>query len=58
VAGCCECGDEPAGSCATELSLRTTFGNIIYTADKEQSPLTDVIAVCHTIILKLLLYSV
>jgi hypothetical protein len=19
VAGCCECGDEPAGSCATEL---------------------------------------
>jgi hypothetical protein len=23
VAGCCECGDEPSGSCATELvSLR------------------------------------
>jgi hypothetical protein len=20
VAGCCECGDEPSGSCATELS--------------------------------------
>jgi hypothetical protein len=21
VAGCCECGDEPAGSCATELVI-------------------------------------
>jgi hypothetical protein len=21
VAGCCECGDEPSGSCATELVL-------------------------------------
>jgi hypothetical protein len=21
VAGCCECGDEPSGSCATELEL-------------------------------------
>jgi hypothetical protein len=21
VAGCCECGDEPSGSCATELLL-------------------------------------
>jgi hypothetical protein len=21
VAGCCECGDEPSGSCATELGL-------------------------------------
>jgi hypothetical protein len=20
VAGCCECGDEPSGSCATELA--------------------------------------
>jgi hypothetical protein len=30
VAGCCECGDEPSGSCATELvsypSLLQTFG--------------------------------
>jgi hypothetical protein len=28
VAGCCECGDEPSGSCATELvsySLACTF---------------------------------
>jgi hypothetical protein len=25
VAGCCECGDEPSGSCATELvSIPTT----------------------------------
>jgi hypothetical protein len=21
VAGCCECGDEPSGSCATELRV-------------------------------------
>jgi hypothetical protein len=21
VAGCCECGDEPSGSCATELGV-------------------------------------
>jgi hypothetical protein len=26
VAGCCECSDEPSGSCATELvSCHTTF---------------------------------
>jgi len=24
VAGCCECGDEPSGSCATELVLIIT----------------------------------
>jgi hypothetical protein len=24
VAGCCECGDEPSGSCATELVRNTT----------------------------------
>jgi hypothetical protein len=24
VAGCCECGDEPSGSCATELVSYTT----------------------------------
>jgi hypothetical protein len=24
VAGCCECGDEPSGSCATELVI--TYG--------------------------------
>jgi hypothetical protein len=23
VAGCCECGDEPSGSCATELVKRS-----------------------------------
>jgi hypothetical protein len=23
VAGCCECGDEPSGSCATELVIPT-----------------------------------
>jgi hypothetical protein len=24
VAGCCECGDEPSGSCATELVRTAT----------------------------------
>jgi hypothetical protein len=23
VAGCCECGDEPSGSCATELVIHS-----------------------------------
>jgi hypothetical protein len=26
VAGCCECGDEPSGSCATELVSFGTLG--------------------------------
>jgi hypothetical protein len=26
VAGCCECGDEPSGSCATELELVAKYG--------------------------------
>jgi hypothetical protein len=26
VAGCCECGDEPSGSCTTEL---VNYGNIV-----------------------------
>jgi hypothetical protein len=25
VAGCCECGDEPLGSCATELVSLSSF---------------------------------
>jgi hypothetical protein len=25
VAGCCECGDEPSGSCATELVSRLSL---------------------------------
>jgi hypothetical protein len=28
VAGCCECGDEPSGSCATELVFITLYYNI------------------------------
>jgi hypothetical protein len=28
VAGCCECGDEPSGSCATELVSVLTGINI------------------------------
>jgi hypothetical protein len=27
VAGCCECGDEPSGSCATELVIMTVIFN-------------------------------
>jgi hypothetical protein len=26
VAGCCECGDEPSGSCATELVIPKETG--------------------------------
>jgi hypothetical protein len=27
VAGCCECGDEPSGSCATELVSQKISGD-------------------------------
>jgi hypothetical protein len=27
VAGCCECGDEPSGSCATEL---VSYSPVLY----------------------------
>jgi hypothetical protein len=36
MAGCCECGDEPSGSCTTELvsrhlfELRIGFLDIVY----------------------------
>jgi hypothetical protein len=29
VAGCCECGDEPSGSCATELVSYSVVINVI-----------------------------
>jgi hypothetical protein len=29
VAGCCECGDEPSGSCATELVSCNVFENSV-----------------------------
>jgi hypothetical protein len=29
VAGCCECGDEPSGSCATELVSYSSYGHTI-----------------------------
>jgi hypothetical protein len=29
VAGCCECGDEPSGSCATELVSSVVYTNTI-----------------------------
>jgi hypothetical protein len=31
VAGCCECGDEPSGSCATDLIFVTINSINIYT---------------------------
>jgi hypothetical protein len=30
VAGCCECGDEPSGSCATELVSYITKINDLF----------------------------
>jgi hypothetical protein len=33
VAGCCECGDEPSGSCATELVD-------VEVCNKERGPVT------------------
>jgi hypothetical protein len=33
VAGCCECGDEPSGSCATEL-VRFVLLNRLFTKSK------------------------
>jgi hypothetical protein len=30
VAGCGECGDEPSGSCATELVIITYFNSMYY----------------------------
>jgi hypothetical protein len=30
VAGCCECGDEPSGSCATELVSQLVRRNLFY----------------------------
>jgi hypothetical protein len=41
VAGCCECGDEPSGSCATELvsthkfSCKTSFRRIYKNVQKQ-----------------------
>jgi hypothetical protein len=37
MAGCCECGDEPSGSCATELVIyRRIFSNLDYVASNER----------------------
>jgi hypothetical protein len=35
VAGCCECGDEPLGSCATELVLLSHAIDLIVGVDKQ-----------------------
>jgi hypothetical protein len=37
VAGCCECGDEPSGSCATELVSYSVQGAKIITASLHSS---------------------
>jgi hypothetical protein len=34
VAGCCECGDEPSSSCATELVTKTSVGFISWPSYK------------------------
>jgi hypothetical protein len=42
VAGCCECGDEPSGSCATELV------NVIHlTPIKYIITTPDLLQICH-----------
>jgi hypothetical protein len=33
VAGCCECGDEPSGSCATELVMGVTMYTNIFVSN-------------------------
>jgi hypothetical protein len=30
VAGCCECGDEPSGSCSTELVIYVVLHAVLY----------------------------
>jgi hypothetical protein len=44
VAGCCECGDEPSGSCATEL--------VSYVQDRSQFSFCDLsqnLVISHTV---------
>jgi hypothetical protein len=46
VAGCCECGDEPSGSCATELVLSYGLFNVLTVLNNRRSyetlnPLTN-----------------
>jgi hypothetical protein len=38
VVGCCECGDEPSGSCAAELVMCTCQGSeIVFTLGQRYS---------------------
>jgi hypothetical protein len=49
VAGCCECGDEPSGSCATEL-VRLSCLNTLTTADKDTRTQKTEILYVHNLI--------
>jgi hypothetical protein len=35
VAGCCECGDEPSGSCATEFVLISSYVRLRHTNERQ-----------------------
>jgi hypothetical protein len=37
VAGCCECGDEPSGSCATELVSLVSYVHLLYVVQSKNS---------------------
>jgi hypothetical protein len=41
VASCCECGDEPLGSCATELRMLSTVASLI-------CRLLKIVTLCYT----------
>jgi hypothetical protein len=38
VAGCCECGDEPSGSCATELVRYFLFSRLMECVKRHRFP--------------------
>jgi hypothetical protein len=49
VAGCCECGDEPSGSCATELVI--TIFSLPTSSNKQKHFLTNThILTCNVFI--------
>jgi hypothetical protein len=37
VAGCCECGDEPSGSCTTELVSLVSYVHLLYVVQSKNS---------------------
>jgi hypothetical protein len=42
VAGCCECGDEPSGSCATELVSFRIYSPVSF-LQKQQFNVQDIV---------------